>query len=51
MDAGFLKDIMVEAFNPENKGSHNYYLMQPFTIFVSMNFNKGYTSGRDPYKY
>jgi len=50
LDASFLKDIMIDAFEERTKFSYNY-LMDPFSIFSSINLNKSYKPGQDPYKY
>lgn len=48
MDASFLKEIMIDAF--EKSKMQNTYLLEPFTIFTSINLNNNYKS-KDPYRY
>lgn len=41
---------MIDAFE-EKARLQNTYLMNPFTVFTSINLNKGYRPGQDAYKY
>jgi len=42
LDPEFLKSIMVQAFYPE-RDETNFYLVEPFSVYISLNFNKSYT--------
>ena len=50
MDASQIHELMTDAFDPKGQ-LNNFYLLKPFSIFISMNFNKSYNPQYDPYKY